>query len=128
MTRFLALLGFATALTTIAIIASPPQPDAELRDAIAVMRTINTAENAVRQKNGKYVPLAELVEQGFMKGVRPNIVVNGDTITHMDAPMRLVLSADAMQYHVMVAPRESCGVAVFSDERGVIYTGKGLGC
>jgi len=52
----------------------------------------------------------------------------GDVVTYMDAQLRLVLPADALQYQVMVMPRQSCGVAVFSDERGVIYTGKGLGC
>ena len=125
--RILMLFAMTVVLTGIAIAAQAP-PDPELRDAITVMRAINTAENAVRQTGGKYVPLVTLVDQAFMKGVRPNIVINGDVITYMDAQLRLVLPADALQYQVMVMPRQSCGVAVFSDERGVIYTGKGLGC
>ena len=125
--RIIMLFAMTAVLTGIAIAAQAP-PDPELRDAITVMRAINTAENAVRQTAGKYVPLVTLVDQAFMKGVRPNIVINGDVITYMDAQLRLVLPADALQYQVMVMPRQSCGVAVFSDERGVIYTGKGLGC
>ena len=125
--RIIMLFAMTVVLTGIAIAAQAP-PDPELRDAITVMRAINTAENAVRQTGGKYAPLVTLVDQAFMKGVRPNIVVNGDVVTYMDAQLRLVLPADALQYQVMVMPRQSCGVAVFSDERGVIYTGKGLGC
>jgi len=125
--RIIMLFAMTVVLTGIAIAAQAPT-DPELRDAITVMRAINTAENAVRQTGGKYVPLVTLVDQAFMTRVRPNIVVNGDVVTYMDAQVRLVLPADALQYQVMVMPRQSCGAAVFSDERGVIYTGKGLGC
>jgi len=125
--RIIMLFAMTVVLTGIAIAAQAPT-DPELRDAITVMRAINTAENAVRQTGGKYVPLVTLVDQAFMTRVRPNIVVNGDVVTYMDAQVRLVLPADALQYQVMVMPRQSCGPAVFSDERGVIYTGKGLGC
>jgi hypothetical protein len=33
-----------------------------------------------------------------------------------------------MQYQAMVVPAETCGTATFSDERGLIYTGKVLDC
>ena len=63
-----------------------------------------------------------------MGGVKPNIAANGNLIFHKGAQLRLALSADASQYQVMVVPVDTCGVAVFSDERGLIYTGKVLDC
>ena len=103
-------------------------PDDDRRAAITVMRAINTAENAVRQTSGKYVELAALLDHRSMGGVKPNIAANGSLIFHKGAQLRLALSADASQYQVMVVPVDTCGVAVFSDERGLIYTGKVLDC
>jgi len=63
-----------------------------------------------------------------MGGVKPNIAANGSLVFHKGAQVRLALSADAKGYQVMVVPVETCGTAVFSDERGLIYTGKVLDC
>ena len=109
-------------------VAQTQTPDDERRAAITVMRAINTAENAVRQAGGKYVPLETLLDHQAMSRVRPNIVVNGGGVAHQGAQVRLALSADAMGYQVMVVPAATCGTALFSDERGLIYTGKVLDC
>jgi hypothetical protein len=109
-------------------VARAQAPDDERRAAITVMRAINTAENAVRQTSGKYVELGALLEHRSMGGVKPNIASNGGLVFHKGAQVRLALSADAMAYQVMVVPVETCGAAVFSDERGMIYTGKVLDC
>ena len=114
---------------SLGVIAARAQaPDDERRAAITVMRAINTAENAVRQTGGKYVELAALLEHRSMGSVKPNIAANGNLIFHKGAQLRLALSADASQYQVMVVPVDTCGVAAFSDERGLIYTGKVLDC
>ena len=115
-------------VAAIAVISAQQSADEERRAGITVMRAINTAENAVRQTTGKFVPLADLLDHRFMSKVRPAIVVNGDTISHQGQQLRLALSADASQYQVMVVPAATCGIAVFSDERGLIYTGKVLDC
>ena len=118
-----------TICASIGVIAARAQaPDDERPAAITVMRAINTAENATRQAGGKYVPLAELLDHAAMGRVRPNIATDGNTITHRGAQLRLALSADAMGYQVMVVPAQTCGTAVFSDERGLIYAGKVLDC
>ena len=103
-------------------------PDDERRAGITVMRAINTAENAARRTGGKYVPLAELVNHPMMGGVKANLAVNGEAITHQGSQLRLALSVDGMGYQAMVVPTQTCGTAVFSDERGFIYTGKVLDC
>jgi hypothetical protein len=127
-TRLIAMLAFTVVLSGIALVATQPAPADDQRAAITVMRAINTAENAVRQSGGKFVPLAQLVDHPMMARVKANIAVDGNTITHQGAQLRLALSADASGYQVMVVPASTCGTAVFSDERGLIYTGKVLDC
>jgi hypothetical protein len=121
----LSMFLIAAALATVAVAARQPSADDERRAAITLMRAINTGENAIASKNGgKYVPLLELIEHSAMTRVRPNITVNGNTFTHQGAQIRLALSADATQY--IVTSVSPSGVAAFTDERGVIYTGESL--
>ena len=127
---WIATAVFSIALSTIAIVAQQAPADDGRRNAIVVMRAINTAENAVRQRGGKYVPMAELVEHPAMGGVKGDISVNvdGSTYAYKGGQLRLALAADATQYVVTFAPVETCGTASFTDERGMIYTGKVLDC
>jgi hypothetical protein len=99
--------------------------DEQRRAAITLLRAINTAENAVK-RSGKYVSLTELIEHPAMGRVKTDIAVNGNAITYHDAQVRLALSADATQYIVTVVGRAPSYTAAFSDEQGVIYTGKAL--
>jgi hypothetical protein len=126
--HLITLVAFTCVLTGVAVVATQPDPKDELRAAITVMRAINTAENAVKQSSGKFVELPALLEHPAMSRVKTNITVNGGTVTHQGMQLRLALSADAIGYQVMVVPASTCGTAVFSDERGLIYTGKVLDC
>ena len=113
--RSLLLVLVGCAFATLS--ASQPSPDAERSAAITVMRAINTAENAVKQSGGKYVDLAALLNHQAMGRVKESL-----------GQVRLTLASDATGYQVMVVPAQTCGTAVFSDERGLIYTGKVLDC
>lgn len=129
MVRIVATVIFFVVLVATAFTQpTQPAPDPARRAAITVMRMINTAEAAIRHSTGKYVDLADLINHAMMSAVRAEIVANGDTITYRGQQLRLALTADAMQYQAMVLPAETCGTAVFSDERGLIYTGKVLDC
>jgi hypothetical protein len=64
----------------------------------------------------------------MMDGVRAEITTNGSDVFYQGRQLRLVLSPDGLQYQAMVVPADSCGTAIFSDERGLIYTGKVLDC
>ncbi len=110
------------------VASTQPAADPERTAGIVVMRAINTAENAVRQQSGKYLELADVIDHAALSRVRANIVVSGNAITHQGQQLRLALSPDALQYQVMVVPTATCGTAIFSDERGLIYTGKVLDC
>lgn len=98
------------------------------RPALTLMRAINTAENAVRQSSGTYISLAQLIDHPAMGRVKANVAINGHEITHEGRRVRLLLSPNAMQYQAMIVPSDACSTSLFSDESGLIYTAKGLGC
>src|SRR6478736_6039823 len=105
--------------------AATQSADEERRAAITLLRAINTAEAAIIRTE-HYVALPELVDHAAMTRVKPDIVMNGSAITYRGAQVRLALSADAKQYVVTVVTGAPNYTAAFSDERGVIYTGKAL--
>jgi len=122
----LSMFLIAAALATVAVAARQPAADDERRDAITLMRAINTAEAATagRSADHKYAPLLELLDHSAMARVRPEIVVSGSAVTYKGAQIRLALSADGTQY--IVTSVSASGVAAFTNERGVIYTGEAL--
>ena len=126
--RVLTMLGFAIVLAAVGVTATQPSPEDQRRAAITLMRAINTAEHAIKSRSGKFVHLAELLEHPAMGRVKSDIAVKGATATYLGATIRVALSTDATQYQVAVVPGETCGWAAFSDERGLIYTGKVLDC
>ena len=121
----LSAIAFCVTVSVTALMAQSSADD-ERRAAITALRAINTAENAVKSQSGKYVPLPELLNHGAMSRVKPNFAVNGNTFTHSGAQVRLTLSPDATQYVVTVVYAAPTYTAAFSDERGLIYTGKAL--
>jgi hypothetical protein len=122
--RLIAVVAFVVIVSAIAVLAQQSSGDDDRRAAIKVLRAINTAENAARAKSGKYLPLAELLDHAMMGGVKPDFTVSGNAFRYGGSEIRLAMSADAAQYVVTaVAPSYT---AAFTDERGVIYTGKAL--
>src|SRR5690349_5459215 len=126
MKRTLTVLGIAIVLTVIGVAATQPSQEDERRDAIRLLRAMNTAEIRIKGSSSKYVPLAELLEHGSMGGVKADFSINGSTYTYKGAQVRLALSADAQQYVITVVSGAPNHTAAFTDERGVIYTGKAL--
>jgi hypothetical protein len=124
--RLIMLVVFTCILTGVALVATQPSPEDERRAAITLLRAVNTAEHHVKQSTGKFVPLTELIDHRAMGGVKAKFAVTGNTITYGGADVRLALSADATQYVATVTSPAPNYVAAFTDERGVIYTGKAL--
>ena len=119
----------ATVILVAAGVTAFTQPaDDVTRADIRLMRSLNTAENMILQQSGKYMQLADLINHKTMGGVRPEITTNGTVVFFQGRQLRLMVSADGMHYQAMVVPVEGCGTAVFTDERGMIYTGKVIGC
>ena len=126
MFRISAILLFLGALETTSLTQSSVDP--ERRAGITLMRSLNTAEASARSQSGKYIDLADLINHPLMGGVRGEITTDGSGVFYQGRQLRLLLSPDGLQYQAMVVPVESCGTAMFSDERGMIYTGKVLDC
>jgi hypothetical protein len=118
----LAVVIAGAAFTAVSRAAAQPSED-ERRAAITLLRAINTAEAAVN-RSGHYLALPELIEHGAMARVKPDLVIGASAVTYQGAQVRLALSADATQYVVTVTAPSY--MAAFTDERGVIYTGKAL--
>ena len=123
-------LAFTVMMVTPVTTVSTQQSaaDEQQRAAIRRMRAINTAEYAVKGRDGKFMHLTELLEHPSMGGVKPNTSISGGVVTHQGMTVRIAVSSNGTQYQVSIVPAETCGWAAFSDERGLIYTGKVLDC
>ena len=128
MNRTISMFALTVILAGGVVAATQQQPSAEdeRRSAIRVLRAINTAENAARGKGGAHLPLAELLNHPQMGGVKADFTVSGNGFKYAGAEVRVALSADASQYVVTVKFNGPNYTAAFTDERGVIYTGKAL--
>jgi hypothetical protein len=116
--------------------------------AVNIIRVINTAEVVTcRTKDGnidesaKFLSWDELLNapcfkeaQGHFSGGHFSQV---GELPFSPAPeivpgleLRLVVSADGSHYNLWLGQKQDvrCGFAFFSDERGVIYEGKAIGC
>ena len=125
--RILTMIVIAGTLAATAVAATQRAPEDERRDAIRLLRAINTAENAAASRNGgNYLAMPELIDHPSMGGVKSDITVGATGVTYKDAQIRVALSADAKQYVVTVVFGAPNHIAAFTDERGVIYTGEAL--
>ena len=132
--------------------ATVTSPRMDSRDqaflAVNAIRVINTAEVvACRTKDGKIDPKQKFISwddllnapcfkqaQGQFSGGRFSRV---SELSFSPGPeivpgleLRLVVSPDGSHYNLWIGQKRSvqCGFAFFSDERGVIYEGKAIGC
>jgi len=109
-------------------IPAPAQND-PARTNIVLLRAINTIEAAWAGGSGKYRPLAAVLDAPTFKERFPEAAL-ADSSSSTVAGHRLVLvvSDDQKHYQAMVWSGEPCAVAMFTNENGLIYSGRGLGC
>jgi hypothetical protein len=120
------LISITCVIASVAVARGQSSAEDERRSAIKLLRAINTAENAARARDGAYLQMADLLSHPMMGGVKGDVAATGSTYTYQGAQVRLALSADAAQYVVTVVHGAPNHTAAFTDERGVIYTGKAL--
>lgn len=108
----------------------PPAPTKDpAREAVVLLRMVNTAQAALNGESGSFGALTrvlntELFTQryGALTATDPTaVVVNGQKLS-------LILIDGGKRYVASVTPAEPCGQAAFTDEGGLIYTGRVLGC
>ncbi|MGH9430863.1 MAG: hypothetical protein ACRD3T_04915 [Terriglobia bacterium] len=98
-------------------------------EAVGLVRTINTAELDPWFKTHAYVSLEELLQRRFLRGTGNAFVLSDASSGGWKGyVVSVVASADGKHYLLGLAPGSGCGFSVFSNESGVIYTGRALGC
>lgn len=106
-----------------------PGPDAALeRLSLVTIRWINTTQATYRQQHGQFADLPELLRFD----PRPPGWHGNDNGAPLAKPSGLEISIlvdrSNKRYAAMVSSRESCAWRYFSDDSGVISTGRPLGC
>jgi hypothetical protein len=102
---------------------------------VGTMRTLNTAEYAYKYSNAdhKFGSKEEITEflRSEGKDSRPLMDIENPAPYEID----IVTTADGSHYSITIKPgrdktagTSECGFAAFSDDAGLIYTGKALGC
>jgi len=100
---------------------------------VGTMRTLNTAEYVYKYANAnhKFGSKEEITEFLRTEGrdSPPLIDISNPAQHEID----IVTDADRTHYWITITPardtnKSGCGPAAFSDDLGVIYTGKALGC
>jgi hypothetical protein len=111
--------------------------------AVGIVRTVNTAEYSCRYKDRKldeserFLSWDELLNAPCFGDAQDHFSqITGspfspETEITPGLELRLVVSADGRRYNLSLNQKNdsaSCGFAFFSDERGVIYEGRAIGC
>ena len=106
--------------------------------ALATVRMINTAESLAHRSGGKFLPLDQLISSGPLKQaaeMNPDFSSAYSQMKPVKGPemldgfdLGMLVSSDGSAYKLSLDNKEKCGTTYFSDERGLIYAGKPLGC
>jgi hypothetical protein len=123
------------------------KPSPQALRAVDIIRVINTAEvGTCRDQNAtndstRFMPWAQLVNAPCFKKAQSYLsgshFAQSGRLSFSAGPeivpglvLRLVVSPDGKHYNLSLGEKPSvqCGFTFFSDERGVIYEGRALGC
>lgn len=117
---------------TILVAGTNPQGDTTQLssvEAVKLMRLINTAEGEFVLKGQTYVSLDKLLQQRSLMSFRPVIAMADGTSGRIkDHYLVVAASEDGRHYQVTLVPGKSCDTAMFSNESGLVYQGKAMGC
>ncbi len=132
------IVGVAAFVLLMAFVILPARSGADqssnqlsAHEALELVRTINTAELEMVMTRGAYHSLEDLLQSRFFEN-REIVPTLKDiyTATVKDYKLSIVTFAEGKQYVVSLVPtgEPQCRPALFSDQVGVIYPGKSLGC
>lgn len=128
----------ALSLCLVPVTSSQTKPN-QGNYALTTVRLVNTAQSYAHRSGGKYLPLEQLIATGALKQAaetnsdfnsaytKLNLQKSGAMLEGFE--LAVIVSSDGTRYELSVNnAKESCGPAYFSDQRGLIYVGKALGC
>jgi hypothetical protein len=55
-------------------------------------------------------------------------MIDAETADFGDYTLRLTRSEDRRKFELSLAPKQSCDLAFFSNDKNIVYTGHALGC
>ena len=131
----IAILGIVG--IALAAVAKSQTSNLSQTQAIELIRLVNTTELDVFMRTHQYAPMDSLLDHKFMKGSGIQVDQPGLTsATYKNYSLLVTLSPDYMHYVAELIPtqasdataNEACATAVFSNEKGIIYAGRALGC
>ena len=130
--RFLLILTMtvAAAIGTVAVpVIQDSQNELSSKQALSLVRTINTVQAIIKRSRSNYGSLQDVVKPEFQLDKSLSIISSdGSSATVKDYRLSLVASVDGQHYQISLHPISGCGVSFFTNESGVIYQGKALGC
>lgn len=137
----LALIAFflvATGAISFGTDATTSSTSTNLRQAIHAVRLINTAQARVKLANRHFLQLSELLSSGALEEASKNNEIFGAAYQSLNVKNQkellrgfdftMVVAPDGSAYKLSLTEKNDCGVAIFTDDRGLIYQGKALGC
>jgi hypothetical protein len=113
-------------------------PSENLLQAVNTVRLINTAQARMGLAGKNFLTFPELLSTGALREVgktnedlssaydRLDLRNQAEPLNGFDFDM--VVAPEGRAYKLSLAQKKECGIAVFSDNRGLIYYGKIIGC
>jgi hypothetical protein len=99
------------------------------REAVMILRVLNTVQAQMSHPAGAYGSLAQILASPmFKKQFNGASRTDSATAAIGERTLVLVASEDQKHYQAMVTPTDKCGVTMFTNESGLIYSGHALGC
>lgn len=100
------------------------------REAVGLIRSINTAELDLFLTKQSYAPLKAVLNHRLLqKGSLHPADINDTLATIKNYKLLLIDSSDGKHYTVsLINSKSGCQPAVFSSEAALIYMGKVIGC
>ncbi|MGH9411996.1 MAG: hypothetical protein ACRD1V_21375 [Vicinamibacterales bacterium] len=152
-TKMVAAVIVAAVGGSVGAVVSRPQPgqntsrsSISFQQGVLIMRLVGSAEHDVFVSRGRSQDRLTLEQNGWgtlpetvdmihrqsspeSLSALPAITIK-DTISAsvLDYSLRIIRSEDKKHYAATLTPVARCGPAFSLDDRGVIYTGKPLGC
>jgi len=130
-------IGLIVGLTVLGAQASNAavqQPTYGQQSGLMLMRQVLTIQaNKPFATNG-YGTLSDVLKMMPMtRGVAPDAaqaiqLIDSETADFGDYTLRLTRSEDRRKFELSLAPKQSCGLAFFSNDRNIVYSGRAIGC
>jgi hypothetical protein len=126
--RLLLILSVLVLSTGIVTAQEPARRLSEEQMA-GVIRTINASQMTWQSVHKTWASLRDLEHDKYLsaRGLPINYTSN-DSAKIEGYDLRVIVSSDGKRYSTTLAPTTGCGIAMFSDELGVIYQATAFGC